>query len=103
MSTTAAALTVLAFLLAALPAAHWLILRWRRATADCERIASEGHDVGPDPLLLLQTLDAHLDAYFAQVAPLFEEPAPRLVDPVLGAGCDRLRQALRDHREEDGT
>lgn len=48
------------------------------------------HDVGPDALRLLQELDTHLDEYVA-------------ADPELSAGFDRLRNALREHRKEEGT
>ena len=52
------------------------------------------HDVGPDALRLLQDLDAHLDQYSTQLAGLYE----RVGSPDLDAGCDRLREAIRDEQ-----
>lgn len=52
---------------------------------------------GPDALKLLVDLDAHLDAYFAPMAHLFEPPD---ADAELVAGCDRLRDAINEHRKE---
>jgi len=48
---------------------------------------TDGHDVGPDALRLLQHLDAHLDAHVA-------------ADPELAAGFDRLRQAIREEQNK---
>ena len=45
-----------------------------------------GHYDGPDSLLLLEDLDAHLDEYVA-------------ADPQLAARFDRLRDAIRDQQE----
>lgn len=53
------------------------------------------HDVGPDALLLLQDLDAHLDAHAAQLAGLYERLGPP--DPAWAAGLERLWDAVRDH------
>ena len=53
------------------------------------------HDVGPDALLLLQDLDAHLDAHAAQLAGLYERLGPP--DPAWAAGCERLWDAARAH------
>lgn len=55
-----------------------------------------GHDVGPDPLRLLQDLDAHLDAHAAQLAGLYERLGPP--GPERDAGLERLWDAVRDHR-----
>lgn len=49
--------------------------------------AADTVDVGPDALRLLEDLDAHLDEYVA-------------ADPELAAGFGRLRDAIREHREE---
>ena len=58
------------------------------------------HDAGPDVLLLLQDLDAHLDAHAAQLAGLYERSgAP---DPAWDAGCERLRDAIRDEQNNLG-
>jgi hypothetical protein len=46
------------------------------------------HDVGPGQLRLLEDTDAYLDRVIAD-------------DPELAAGFDRLRQAIRDHREDE--
>lgn len=54
------------------------------------------HDVGPDALRLLEDLDAHLDQQFAALAGFYE----RLGPPDLDAGCDRLRQAIRDEQRK---
>lgn len=56
------------------------------------------HDVGPDSLRLLEDLDAHLDQQFAALAGFYE----RLGPPDLDAGCDRLRQAIRDEQRNGG-
>lgn len=65
----------------------WRVGRVLRRSLHRDRTA----DVGPDSLRLLQELDAHLDDYVA-------------ADPELAAGFDRLRDALREHRQqEDGT
>jgi hypothetical protein len=53
------------------------------------------HDVGPDALLLLQDLDAHLDAHAARLAGLYERLGPP--DPPWDAGRERLWDAARDH------
>lgn len=66
---------------------------WRRDRRD------QQHDVGPDALLLLEDLDAHLNQQFAQLSGLYE----RLGPPDLEAGCDRLRAALRDDREDESA
>jgi hypothetical protein len=99
MSTRAAAVTILAVLLAALPAAYWLLLHWRRVEADCDRILrSVQHDTSPDPLRLL---DAHLDTYSASVRCFYDDSLLVLTGPELDAGRDRLRTAIHDHRKED--
>lgn len=54
------------------------------------------HAVGPDPLRLLQDLDTHLDAHAAQLAGLYERLGPP--GPEWDAGCERLWDAIRDHR-----
>jgi len=57
------------------------------------------HDVGPDALLLLEQLDAHLDAYYARLSHLFEELGP---PPPHLTGLQRLRQAVRDEQQKGG-
>ncbi|GAA3851891.1 hypothetical protein GCM10023084_02630 [Streptomyces lacrimifluminis] len=57
------------------------------------------HDVGPDPLRLMQDLDAHLDAHAAQLAGLYERLGPP--GPEWDAGCERLWDAVRDHQKGD--
>jgi len=85
----------------------WQVRRALREPLERDRIIAAArrrqgapvHDVGPDQLRLLEDLDAHLDEYFARMSHLFEELGPPNVpDP---AGFDRLRQAIREHREED--
>jgi hypothetical protein len=56
------------------------------------------HDVGPDSLLLLETLDAHLDAHAAQLAGLYERLGPP--DLAWDAGCERLLDVIRDERQK---
>jgi C4-dicarboxylate-specific signal transduction histidine kinase len=85
VSTTAAANWTIAITLLAVGIALCWICRAHKRS---QRWADTEHDVGPDSLRLLEELDAHLDAHV-------------LADPQLSAGFDRLRQALRDHREED--
>jgi len=75
-----------AFLLVAATVA--VVQRWRQRP----------HDVGPDALRLLEDLDAHLDQQFSALAGLYE----RLGPPDLDAGCDRLRQAIRDEKQKGG-
>lgn len=88
MSTTAAALTVFAVLAVSLPAAYWQI---RRALAEGEstreRLIREAHE----------RADA---AAVEELDRVWELPA---YDRELDAFCDRLRQAIRETREEDGT
>jgi hypothetical protein len=91
VSTGQALVITVAATLGALACAWQAIRAWR---------ADDRHDVGPDGLLLLEDLDAHLDAHFARVAPLFEELGPPPADP---DGFDRLRAAVREQREEDGS
>jgi hypothetical protein len=81
-----------------------LYRRERRRLLERDRLIREAHQradsyQGPDSLRLLQDLEAHMDAYGARVVGLYEQPhvAP---DPVFAAGCDRLRGAVRDHRND---
>ena len=104
MSTTAAAVTVVLFLVVGLTAAHWVICRLRGAASTRDRLIREAHEradsyEGPDSLRLMQDLDAHLNAYAAQVTGLYEQPAVA-PDPVLAAGRDRLRDAIRNDQTE---
>jgi len=70
-------------------------------------LADNSHDVGPDALQLLEDADLHLNQYAAADTDLWAAFAPGAPIPDLtahpdaDAGFDRLRQALRDHREED--
>lgn len=71
-----------------------------RVAAACASVARPAEDyVGPDSLRLLQDLDAHLDQHFTQLAGLYERVGPPTFD--LDAGCDRLRQAIRDEQNGD--
>lgn len=108
MSTTTAALIVAAFLAVSLGGTY-LVLRWAvRPESERDRIIRESCTptrrepdwiyTGPDALKLLVDLDAHLDGYFAPMAHLFEPPEP---DAELVAGCDRLRDAIDEHRKEN--
>lgn len=66
----------------------------RVATQACTAATGkDGHDVGPDALLLLQDLDAH----FAKLAGLFEELGP---PPTTAEGLAQLRQAVRDEQQK---
>lgn len=65
-----------------------LFCAWKALTAIADRRREQRHDIGPDALLLLQELDAHLDEYL-------------LANPDIAAGFNRLRDAIRDHRTED--
>jgi hypothetical protein len=73
----------------------WRVWRDPRPKAR-DVIAAARHDVGPDNLRLLEDLDAHLDAYAAQIAGLYEPLVSP--DPVLAAGADRLWDAIRDEQ-----
>ena len=82
----------------------WQVRRALREPSERDRIVTAArwrahvvHDVGPDAARLLEDLDAHLDAHFARLAPLFEELGPPPADP---DGFDRLRTAIHEHREE---
>jgi hypothetical protein len=48
----------------------YLAARWDDETGDW--VNEEPHDVGPDPLLLLDELTAHLKAYGAEIADYYE-------------------------------
>lgn len=48
----------------------YLAARWDDKAGDW--VNEEEHDVGPDPLLLLDELTAHLKAYGAEIADLYE-------------------------------
>lgn len=91
MSTSQALVITVVSVVGALVCARQAIRAWR---------ADDRYDVGPDALRLFEDLDAHLDAHFARLAPLFEELGPPPADP---AGYDRLRNAIHEHREEDQT
>lgn len=76
----------------------WQTRRALREPLEHDRIIAEADDKpaadgewvydGPDSLRLIQDLDAHLNAYV-------------LDNPQMAAGFGRLRDAIRDHREED--
>ena len=95
MSTTAAALTVVAILAVTVPAAYWQIRRAMRHDAARDRIiraacAYDGAVAANDPRLPAG-INAHLDDYAAL--------DPDLA-PVFAPGIDRLRQAIRDEQQE---
>ncbi|MDX2513893.1 hypothetical protein PV355_01760 [Streptomyces stelliscabiei] len=48
----------------------YLAARWDDEAGDW--VNEEPHDVGPDPLLLLEDLTAHLRAYGAEIADYYE-------------------------------
>ena len=86
----------------------WLIYR-AIATEDVVNaaLADDGHDVGPDSLQLLEDADFHLNQCAAADTDLWAAFAPGAPIPDLtthpdaDAGFDRLRQAIRDHREDE--
>jgi hypothetical protein len=86
MSTLAACLTVAAVIGFSLPAAYWQIRRAHSIESERDRIVREAHQ------------RADLAAKIDGLEIAWRLPA---YDPELDAGCDRLRQAIRDHREED--
>ena len=79
-----------------------LYRREQRRPLERDRIiaAARQHDVGPDSLRLLQDLDAHLDAYFAQLSHLFEELGPPPSQDPMAAGLDRLRDAIHNDQQK---
>jgi hypothetical protein len=87
----------------------WLTVRaLREATGVVDdALAGDGHDVGPDSLRLLEDADLHLNQCAAFDSDLWAAfapgaPIPDLTEhPDADAGFDRLRQAIRDHREEE--
>ena len=108
MSTTAAAVTVVVFLVVVLTAAHWVICRLRRAASTRDRLIREAHQradsyEGPDSLRLLEDLEAHMKAYGKAVADLYEPVGPSPgPDPMWDAGCERLWDAVRDNQNQQG-
>lgn len=79
MSTGLAVAIVWAVLAVVVPLAYCRIRRVMNAELERNRrrqIARNVHDVGPDALRLLQDLDDHLDRYFAELSPLFEQLGP---------------------------
>lgn len=83
MSTLSAVLIIAAVLAFSLAGGYWQIGRARQAYEDARTQAIETgrisgsfapalHDVGPDSLRLLEDLDAHLKAYDAAVADLYD-------------------------------
>ena len=91
MSTLSAVLTVAAVLAVSLPAAYWQIRRARAEESTRDRIIRESLE-RPDP------------RWGTDVA---VQDACELIwsmpefDPDLDAGCDRLRDAIDEHRKED--
>lgn len=81
-----------------------LYRREQRRPLERDRIIAAAHDSyqGPDSLRLLEDLEAHMDAYGTQVAGLYEKPAAS-PDPVLAAGCDRLRDAIHNDQTKRGS
>lgn len=69
-------------------------------------LAADEHDVGPDSLQLLATVDGHLDQYAAlddDLTGAFGTGAPipdLTTHPDFVAGCDRLWQAIRDEQNK---
>lgn len=76
MSSTAAALTVLATLAVSLPATYLQIQRAARVESTRDRLIREAHERATD--------------------------AADQDDAAIAAGCDRLRDAIHDHRKEEG-
>jgi cytochrome oxidase assembly protein ShyY1 len=75
VSTTAAALTVLATLAVSLPAAYWQIQRAASVESTRDRLVREAHERAA--------------------------AAAVLDDAAINAGCDRLWDAITEHRKED--
>lgn len=90
-----------AFVLLAFAFFIWRVCRDPRPKARDVIAAARDSYEGPDSLRLMQDLDAHLDAYATQIGGLYEQSAVA-PDPVLAAGRDRLRDAVRDEQQKGG-
>lgn len=100
MSTLAAALTAALIVTACLLLLVLGLCRAAGRGSRAEEAAGETvHDAGPDPLRLLEDLDAHLDAHAAQLAGLYERLGPP--GPEWAAGCERPWDAIRDVQKGD--
>jgi hypothetical protein len=87
MSTLSAALTVVAVLAFSLPAAYWQIRRAMAEESTRDRIVREAHERA-ETARLLDGLELAWSL-------------PAYTSPDLDAGCDRLRQAIRDQQQEE--
>lgn len=81
-----------------------LIAEARRRTAPLTGIspnpAKEWVYTGPDQLRLLEETDAELTAYAAGLRGLYDDNLLALTPAQVDAGCDRLRDAINEHRKE---
>ncbi len=95
-------LVIVVLVMVVAPVVRVLVRRAREAHAAVDRILDESCppsvvEPGPDPLRLLAGLDAHLNAYAATVADLYEPAAAPTV--LHHPGLDQLRQAVRDEQK----
>jgi len=98
VSTTAAALTVLATLAISLPATYWQIRRAAGAESTRDRIIHEARQRTG-----LADTTPGIDTGLQDACELiWDLPAYGTPDPDLDEFCDRLRDAIRDHRTEEG-
>ncbi|MFI5687842.1 hypothetical protein [Streptomyces sp. NPDC051636] len=88
MSTATAVLITAAVLAFSLPAAYWQIRRAQRHESVRDRIIRESCEY------------AGLAAQVDDLELCWDLPAYQRPDPDLDAGCDRLWDAIRDHRED---
>lgn len=81
-----------------------LYRRERRRPLERDQIIAAARDSyqGPDSLRLMQDLDAHLDAYAAQLADLYERLGPPPGPDPVDAGMERLWDAVRDQQNQQG-
>ena len=108
MSTTAAAVTVVVFLVVVLTAVHWLICRLRTAASTRDLLIREAHQRAGLPPAAPDNQPGTNHAWADECALIYSMPAhgeehgqPLSPDP-MGAGLDRLRDAIRnDHTEGD--
>lgn len=118
MSSPEAASYTVAIVVALLGAAFYLICRavdehsdrrarrsylqanWDKSTGTWSD--NDGHDVGPDALRLMQEMDRILDAHMARLEGLFEELGPPAYDPTWEPHEERLWDAIRDDRNQQG-
>ncbi|MFG2269091.1 hypothetical protein ACGFNY_04875 [Streptomyces chartreusis] len=108
MSTTAAAVTVVVFLVVGLTAVHWVICRLRGAASTRGRLIREAHERAGLPPAAPDNEAGTNTAWADECALIYSLPAhgeelgpPPSPDP-MEAGLDRLRDAIRnDHTEGD--